>query len=714
MSLGLDQEHLDLRDTVRGLVSRHSGETAVRQAIDAAKEQLPGCWPVFAELGLLGLHLTEDHGGSGYGMLELAVVVEELARGLVPGPWLPTTLASAVLERAGHTGYLAGLADGSVVGAVALDGELTSDGSVVTGETTVLGGVLADVLVVPVTCEGKTRWAVVAGSAAQVTEPPGHDQTRRLARVTLDRVPGDLLDCDAQLPLDLAATLFAAEAAGIADYATWTAAEYARTRVQFGRPIGQFQAVKHRVARMLAQAEHARACAWDAARAWDGTTEPDERSLAAAIAAATSVDAGFSTVKNLINTLGGIGFTWEHLAGFFLRRAQTNRIVLGPAQRWHRRVGALSRAGVRRGLGISLPATETRERVRTELGPAKALAGQERITYLADRGYTAAHLPEPWGKGADAITQLVIADELEAAGLEPHDMVIGDWVVPTLVAHGSQEQQQSWIPPSLCGDVVWCQLFSEPGAGSDLAGLSTRAEKVDGGWRITGQKVWTSGAHEAGLGILLARTDPDAPRHRGLSYFVLDMRSPGIEIRPLRELTGEALFNEVFLDQVFIPDSGLVGQPGEGWKLARTTLANERVAMTKGSAFGDPGEELIALAGPSPDPVREATLGKLLGDAQCVALLGLRTTLRSLAGAQPGAESSIAKLLATEQIQTLWETAMEWQGVASLTTEPRMRDATWWFLNSRCLSIAGGTTDIQLNIIGERILGLPRDEHGKA
>ncbi|OXM42409.1 acyl-CoA dehydrogenase [Amycolatopsis alba] len=716
MSLGLDQEHLDLRDTVRGLVSRHCGEPAIRQAIDAGKDQLPGCWPEFAELGLLGLHLTEEHGGSGYGMLELAVVVEELARGLVPGPWLPTTLASAVLERAGHTAHLAGLADGSALGAVALDEELTSDGSVVTGETTVLGGVLADVLVLPVTCQGVSRWAVVAGAHAQVTEPPSHDLTRRLASVTLDHVPAELLDCDARLPLDLAATLFAAEAAGIADYATWTAADYARTRIQFGRPIGRFQAVKHRVARMLARAEHARACAWDAARAWDEPTDPDERSLAAAIAAATSVDAGFGTVKDLINTLGGIGFTWEHLAGFYLRRAQTNRIVLGSAQRWHRRVGELSRAGVRRRLGISLPdsATETRDRIRAELAPAKELAGQERTTYLADRGYTAAHLPGPWGKGADAITQLVIADELEAAELEPHDMVIGDWVVPTLVAHGSPEQQRSWIPPSLRGDVVWCQLFSEPGAGSDLAGLSTRAEKVDGGWRITGQKVWTSGAHEAGLGILLARTDPAAPRHRGLSYFVLDMTSPGIEIRPLRELTGEALFNEVFLDQVFIPDSALVGQPGDGWKLARTTLANERVAMTKGSAFGDPGEELIALAGTSPDPAREAALGKLLGDAQCVALLGLRTTLRSLSGAQPGAESSIAKLLATEQIQTLWETAMEWQGVASLTTEPRVRDATWWFLNSRCLSIAGGTTDIQLNIIGERILGLPRDEHGKA
>ncbi|WP_215727623.1 acyl-CoA dehydrogenase family protein [Nocardioides piscis] len=258
---------------------------------------------------------------------------------------------------------------------------------------------------------------------------------------------------------------------------------------------------------------------------------------------------------------------------------------------------------------------------------------------------------------------------------------------------------------------MWCQLFSEPGAGSDLAALRTRADKVDGGWRVNGQKVWTSGAREADFGILLARTDPDAPKHRGLSYFLLDMTSPGLDVRPLRELTGEALFNEVFLDDVFVPDDMLVGAPGDGWRLARTTLANERVSLSHSSSLGAGGETLLAAArsAGTADAQRRTLLGKILCDAQSGALFGLRSAIRSVSGSQPGAESSVAKLIGVAHTQELWETAMEWQGSEVLHDAPERGSATWWFLNSRNLSIAGGTTDVQLNIIGERILGLPRD-----
>ncbi|WP_433872975.1 acyl-CoA dehydrogenase [Saccharopolyspora sp. CA-218241] len=722
MTIAIAEEHRELRDSVRALSKRHITAEVVRAAVDAGTEQRPEFWSLLAEQGLLGLHLPESAGGAGYGLLELAVVVEELGRALAPGPFLPTALAGAVLHHAGHRRLLADLASGATTGAVALRPgslELTSTGSGhrVTGEPDpVLGGQLADFFVLPARDGDRVRWIVLPRDALEVVDLPSHDPTRRSARVRAREaaVPaGDVLEVPEQAPLDLAAVLLAAEASGLAGWAATTAAEHAKVRHQFGRPVGQFQGVKHRCARMLTRAEQAAVCAWDAARAWS-SAGAEEASLAAAVAAATSVEAGFSGAKDCIQTLGGIGFTWEHDAHLYLRRAQTSRLLLGSTAWWRRRVARLTLGGVRRELAVELPpeAERVRAEVRAELAPAAGLDGADRRAHLADRGFTAPHLPRPWGRGADAVAQLVIAEELAAAGMSAPDMVIGAWVVPTLIAHGSTEQQQRFLPPTLRGELVWCQLFSEPGAGSDLAGLSTRAERAEGGWRITGQKVWTSMAREARYGILLARTDPAAPKHRGLSYFLLDMSAPGVEIRPLRELTGDALFNEVFLDDVFVPDEMLVAEPGDGWKLARTTLANERVSLSRDSSLGSGGEALLAMAAGGDvalDDERLTALGGVLCDAQSGGLFGLRSTVRSLSGGQPGAESSVAKLIGVEHLQQVWETAVEWRGPAALDGDPGRHSATWMFLNSRCMSIAGGTTDVQLNIIAERLLGLPRD-----
>lgn len=723
-SIGLGADLDDLRDSVRALVRRHLNEDAVREAVDAKEERLPTWWPQLAGQGLLGLHLSESVGGAGFGLSELAVVTEELGRWLTPGPFLPTVLASAVLHAAGHQNYLTDLADGTTIGALdfsgypsgggtGLTGDPSGDGLVVTGTTgPVMGGQLAGLFVLPVAVEEQTCWIVVERSTVHVTSQPSHDLLRRLATITVDRleIPRDgVLEIDAQRPLDLAAVLLSAEASGLADWATGTAAEYATTREQFGRPIGQFQGVKHRVARMLVRTEQGRSCAWDAARAQGARTEDAEASLAAATAAATTVPGAFAVIKELINTLGGIGYTWEHLAGFALRRAQSSLILLGGTAAWERRIAELSLAGVRRPLGLDLPpeAEEIRSAIALELDTLTGLSVAETTDRLAELGYSAPHFPTPWGKGADAVTQVVIAEELAARGLEPHDMIIGNWAVPTLLAHGDTTLQEQLVPASLRGEIEWCQMFSEPGAGSDLASLSTRAEKVEGGWRITGQKVWTSGARTSDYAILLARTDREVALHKGISYFVLKMTTPGIEIRPLRELTGGAHFNEVFLDDVFIGDEMLVGNPGEGWKLAITTLANERVHMISGSATST--AELLFEYVHRQDPVQLAALGRLLADAQSGGLLGLRQTIRSVAGMQPGAESSLAKLITAENVQATWQTLMDFQGSASLTADPEELGATWWFLNSRALTIAGGTTDVQLNIIGERILGLPRD-----
>ncbi|MDX5312664.1 MAG: acyl-CoA dehydrogenase, partial [Rhodococcus sp. (in: high G+C Gram-positive bacteria)] len=405
------------------------------------------------------------------GLVELAVVTEELGRSMVPGPFLPTVLTAAVLREAGRTAELAGLADGATLAGVALDpGTLRvgrgSAGTTLSGRSGfVLGGHTADVLLVAAEDAGNRAWVLLHRDRVDVEDLPSHDVVRGNSQFEVDRLAlgaDDVLRIDPQRVTDLAAALFAAEASGIADWCVRTAAEYAAVRRQFGRPIGQFQGVKHRAARMLALAEQARVCAWDAARALTpGGAEADEASLAAAVAGATAPEAAFAVSKDCIQILGGIGYTWEHDAHLYLRRAQSLRILLGSTASWRRRVTDLTRGGTRRVLGIDLPpeAERIRDEVRGELAPAATLDGAERTTYLAEKGYTAPHLPAPWGKGADAITQLVIAEELRAASLRPHDMIIGNWVVPTLIENGSPEQLERFVPPSLRGDIVWCQLF---------------------------------------------------------------------------------------------------------------------------------------------------------------------------------------------------------------------------------------------------------------
>jgi len=272
----------------------------------------------------------------------------------------------------------------------------------------------------------------------------------------------------------------------------------------------------------------------------------------------------------------------------------------------------------------------------------------------------------------------------------------------------------------LLGQLTWCQMFSEPGAGSDLAALSTKATRVEGGWSITGQKVWTSLAQQATHAILLARTSgatTGEQRRDGITYFILDMKTPGIDIRPLRELTGLAMFNEVFLSDVFVPDDCVVGEVGDGWRLARTTLANERVAMGTGASFGVGAESLVTFVAESSyaeDSVVLDSIGAFVAEAQSLAVLTMRSTTRALSGAEPGSESSLKKLLGVEHDQRVQEFGLTLLGTEGATTEGEAGKWTGAFLATRCLTIAGGTSEVQRNVIAERLLGLPKDpEPGK-
>ncbi|MGW4403071.1 acyl-CoA dehydrogenase [Nonomuraea sp. NPDC004702] len=725
MAIGLSEEHEALRDSVSGWADRNIPSELLRSGSD----ERPPFWPGLAEQGLLGLHLPEESGGSGYGLLEAAVAVEALAEKLAPGPYVPTVLASAVIHASKRHDLLEALADGTLTGAVALSGSLTGsradDGSLVVSGTAdpVLAGSLADVLVLPVTTSEGEEWIAVDASAVTVTPVRSLDLTRPVAKVELSeaRVPAERVLDGVESPdvLNLAAILLGAEAAGLASWCVTAAAAYAKVREQFGRPIGQFQGIKHKISRMLVALEQARATVWDATRA-----EGRELEYAAAVAGVMAPDAAVQCAKDAIQTFGGIGYTFEHDVHLYYRRALTLRALLGSSAEWAASVTALALQGVGREMEIDLPegAEELREGIRAEIAEIARLEGQEQKRALADRGFVMPHLPRPWGRAAKPLEQVLIAQELKAAKVRLPAMIIGAWVVPSIAVYGTPEQQERFLPKTLSGEMIWCQLFSEPGAGSDLASLQMKAEKVEGGWRLNGQKIWTSVAHVAEWGICIARNSSEGTKHEGITYFLVDMKAPGVTVRPLTEMTGENLFNEVFLDDVFVPDDLVVGEVGDGWKVARNTLSNERVSLSSGS--GGTGASvpdllgLIGRLGRELTPAEEQEVAGVVCEGHSINALSLRVTLKQLAGNEPGADASVRKLLSTSHAQHVSETAVGLLGAqAVVAADMKLGDAGYWnraVLATRAMTIYGGTTEVQLNIIGERMLGLPRDpEPGK-
>ena len=376
-------------------------------------------------------------------------------------------------------------------------------------------------------------------------------------------------------------------------------------------------------------------------------------------------------------------------------------------------------------LGLPGDDDPRRRRVRDWLGEHRRPTGRQ----LAEAGYVAPHWAPPYGLNADPPTQLMIDEELRRAGVSRPVNPIGiGWAGPTLMYAGSEEQKERWLWPLLSGEEFWCQLFSEPGAGSDLASLSTRAERAGDHYVVNGQKVWTSYAHVARWGILLARTDPGATKHRGISYFVCPMDAPGIEIRPLIDMTGEHAFNEVFFTDVRIPADHLVGPEHGGWELAKVTLGNERVSLSgEGALWGmgptaDDLVDLVRAAGGAPDPVTRDRLVGVWTEGRILRVLRLRTVSAVLAGKAPGAEASVRKAIADAHGQHVMGVARDLAGPHAMLAGsgpvggwgpggPALGDGTWarGFLFSPALTVGGGTAEVQRNIVAEKVLGLPRD-----
>ncbi|MFN8071798.1 MAG: acyl-CoA dehydrogenase [Mycobacterium sp.] len=701
MAAPITDEQLAVRDLVRRWSAGAGAPAAVRDVEHGDADAWRQVYAGVAELGLFGVAVDEDAGGAGGSVGDLCVMVEEAARALVPGPVVTTALATLVIS---DSAVLQALSAGETTAGVALDADLHEDAGMVSGTADyVLGALAPGLLLLPV--DDHVVLVDAAGPGVTVEPLEATDFSRPLARVILEAAPGTRLGVSRRRFDDLASTVLAAEAAGVARWALDTAAEYAKVREQFGRPIGSFQAVKHICAEMLLRAQQIAVAAGDAAAAAAGGDD-GQLSIAAAVAAATGIDAAKANAKDCIQVLGGIGITWEHDAHLYLRRAYAIGQFLGGRSRWLRRVAQLTVGGIRRNLHIDLDSVaHLRPEITAAVAEVAALPVEKRQAALADSGLTAPHWPKPYGRNATPAEQLLIDQELNTANVQRPDLVIGWWAVPTILEGGTAEQIEQFVPATLRGELVWCQLFSEPEAGSDLASLRTKAERRDGGWVLNGQKVWTSAAHKAHWGVCLARTDPDAPKHKGITYFLVDMRSPGIMIRPLREIAGDEMFNEVFFDDVFVPDDMVVGAVNDGWRLARTTLANERVAMAHGTALGNPMEQMLrSMSGQDLDPALADRLGALLLAAQVGSLLDHRIAQLAVGGQDTSAEASARKLIGVRYRQALEEFRMEQTPGGGIAHN----DAVQSFLNTRCLSIAGGTEQILLTMAGERLLGLPR------
>jgi 3-oxochol-4-en-24-oyl-CoA dehydrogenase len=740
MSLGLTPEQQELSEAVGQFAARHAPITATRDSFDTlAAGKLPTWWDTLVANGFHAVHLPERLGGQGGRLIDSACVLESAGKALLPGPLLPTVTTGAVALLADPTPTAESLVRDLATGAPAAivlpgDGDFhaRADGQrwLVTGSSDITAGACsARVILVGARVQGgDTIWVVVdtGQPTATVESVPGTDLVTDVGILRLAEYCADesdvLTGIDADRAECVAVGLVASTTAGIAQWCVEAVTAHLRIREQFGKVIGTFQALQHSAAMLLVSSEVATAAAWDAVRASDETL--DQHRLATAGAALIAVSPVPDLVLDALTMFGAIGYTWEHDLHLYWRRAISLAASIGPANRWARRVGQLTRTE-QRDMSVNLGDAESgfRSWVADTLDSALKLRNDQpgrqgdykefetgpQRTLIAEAGLIAPHWPPPWGLDAGPLKQLIIDEEFaKRAALVRPSLGIAEWILPSVLRGAPKDLQERLIPPTQRGDIAWCQLFSEPGAGSDLAALTTRATKVDGGWTINGHKIWTSAAHRADFGALLARTDPTASKHRGIGYFIVDMRSTGIEIQPIKTATGDAHFNEVFLDDVFVPDQMLLGEPTDGWNLAIATMAEERSAISGYVKFDRAValRRLAAESGPDRDDALGA-LGELDAYTNAIRALGVRETIRLLDGQASGPASSIAKVAMNVLLRRTFEATLRLMGRVAMVadSDPAVVEP---YLHLPAELIGGGTREIQLNIIAQMILGLPR------
>jgi alkylation response protein AidB-like acyl-CoA dehydrogenase len=746
-----------IRAEARKLLEDSYSAERLRELIEQPGRYDTTLWQSCRDMGWTGIAIPESCGGLGLSEVELCIVAEEIGRVAGGMPFLVSSYgaAKALLnwgDDAQRQTWLPLLASGEKIGAVALfdaAGQLrpglTLDGARVSGALpAVVAGAHADVLVALADAAGEAVLVVVDLGQPSVSRsvPNTFDNSRCAAALQFDGaqalvIAGDGL-AQASALLDAMAVPIAFEQLGGSEKMQEIARDYALERQAFGQPIGKFQTIKHRIAEMYSQNQVARGNGLVAALdlASNGANLP--RSAASVrLAALKAYD---FCAKECIQVMGGMGATWEVDCHLHYRRARALALELGGSLLWRERLVC----HLERGDAQAATAQESseiaayRNQVRAFLAPYIPQFGRDARRGLsmdedcalgrrwqaikAEHGYACINLPKEFGGGGGTEIQKIVFTEEEGRHGFPNVFfgVSLGMPIPMMLLYATEEQKRKLVPPAVRGENIWCQLFSEPSAGSDLAGLRLRATRDGDNWVLRGQKLWTTYAQYADYGVVVARHDPGVAKHAGLTYFWIDMRTPGIEVRPVKLLSGSTEVNEVFFNDVVIPDSCRLGKVGDGFKLAIHTLMIERYAGMDESGWGPSIHDFIANARNSQingkpaiehDQVRAeiaewAMIQGGLGAIQARAL-GLIEQ-----GREPGPEGSIFKPIMTNLRQRTSTLAIDLQGPAGLLDDVDL-DARDTFQRSwisvPTSRIAGGTDETLANTIAEKILGLPQD-----
>ncbi len=788
MRFGFTEEQEQLREAVRRFLADNSPPAEVRRLMETDHGYDPDVWrSLCQDLALAGVHVPEAYGGQGFSFRELGVVVEEMGRALYCGPYFASTVlaATAILEAGGEddkAALLPSLASGERLASLAfaepgcgwdLNGvELAAtDGRLDGIKSHVVDGCLAEVLLVvarePGTkgLDGLSLYAVDAAATGVMQTPlAALDATRKLARIAFQGTCGRLVGREGEAgpalarALDLAAVALANEMVGGAARLLDSAVDYAQERVQFGRAIGSFQAVKHRLADLAVTVELAKSAAYRAADA-AAANDADLPALAGVAKAAAS-DAYMQAAKDCIQIHGGIGFTWDNDTHLFYKRAKSSEVFLGDPgkhrekamRHWQtpRATATPAPSTTPARLPDSAEASAVRRDVRSWLESnwnpnARLVAWRGR---LADSGWGMPTWPSEWfGRDLPQALAPVVEEEFARIGaLGAAKTGIRILAGATLLEHGNEDQKRRFLRRILTGEDTWCQLFSEPGSGSDLAGATTRADFDGERWIVNGQKVWTTSAHHADYGLLLARTDWDVAKHQGLTYFILDMRQEGVDVHQLRQMNGHASFNQVFFTDAVIPPENRVSAVGNGWQVAITTLAHERRGADgvrgqhrgpgfEGSIYEEERREVATVMEPYKwypqragrtdlvverahatgritDPVVRQEIAKLLAMARSAEWTARRARAAQERGQRQGPEGSLGKLAASNvarqacHVHTLIAGPDAMLAGANGALDGLIAEI---LVSVPAVSIAGGTDEIQRNIIAERVLGLPKE-----
>jgi len=727
-------------------ISRVIPDRSAARAVTDGKGGIAETTEAIAALGVFGMAVPEEAGGAGLGLVDQCAVVEALSRNAAPVPILSASLVSHVLENATgdaanrlRTDLLEGAADIGVVLSARGHADLRVEGADaearISGRVeSALDATLLNRLIVPA---GDRWWLVQRGAGVSIEQIDSFDATRPLAAIQLEAAAAEpISDRSLDTIQAIAWTLLSADAIGAAATALALTCEYALDRKQFGQPIGRFQAIKHKLTDSLVALEGARSALTGALRSAEGGI-PTVRM--ARVAKSTAGAAGMAVAADAVQIHGAIGNTWEHDMHLLMRRAKFCQLALGSPDAHLDAITAdlVTHAGERSqrsfesmDFGFRLDAVdqsfadEFRAWLDANLTPdiKSAFRGSEGRqarrdwqALLADGGWAGIHWPKAYGGRDASFTQQVIYHSMLAMrGAAP---LIGNrglsLVGPTIIAHGNEVQRAKFVEATRRADILWASGMSERGAGSDLASLSTRGV-VDGDELvITGHKIWTTSAHYADWLFTLVRTGPLHPKHEGISCVLIPLDSDRLEIRPIKRMSGDYDFNEIFFDEVRVPLANVVGAIDNGWKVARTTLSHEHLTNFLGQQLSHARvvDRVIGwLAGneKSGAPI-DSGIHKRVGQAwinsQILRLHGLRNVARMAAGEDPGAEGSIQKLFGQEEEKRLFELALDIQGSDGLSAL-RWANA---FLSTRASTIGGGTSEVHRNKIAERVLGMPRD-----